>query len=272
MTTDELYDLVSSLEENHMTEEEIINECLKLLYKEDESIELLYNINDVLKWKGYFYQFQVPEMPRKQYNSDEYGQIVSQCSKSKIKTTELIKYLQDCNDWRLTLNSLHFIKMSMIFELGILPKLLDEELLKKIYQYNLYDFYMSLFLEKHKESLVLKVALEKWFETIGLSFCRMKYMQFRLANEYLLWTITKNDKSPSSYLKVNSIKVALSICPREYLCFNGKEYYNKNMHKNLVKYLALIDKNEIKRIKDTYGYLEDIDYDTGYKLLFNLIK
>ena len=45
----------------------------------------------------------------------------------------------------------------------------------------------------------------------------MDYMQFRLANEYLLWTITKNDKSASSYLKVNSIKVALSICPREYL-------------------------------------------------------
>lgn len=52
---------------------------------------------------------------------------------------------------------------------------------------------------------------------------------------------------------------------------DGKEYYNKNMHKNLVKYLALIDKNEIKRIKDKYGYLEEVDYDTGYKLLFNLI-
>ena len=100
----------------------------------------------------------------------------------------------------------------------------------------------------------------------------MDYMQFRLANEYLLWTITKNDKSASSYLKVNSIKVALSICPREYLWFNGKEYYKKNMHKNLVKYLALIDKNEIKRIKEKYGYLEETDYDTGYKLLFNLVK
>lgn len=270
MTIEDVDDLVTSWEEKNMTEEEIVDGCLKLLYREDATMELFYNINDVLNWKGYSYQFRVPDAPHKEFDSEEYGEIVSQCSKSKQKTLELIKYLHDCNEWRLTLNSLHFIKMSMLFELGILPKFPDEALMKYMCQYNLYDFYMSLFEAKHEENPI-KIALEKWFETIGLSFCRMDYMQFRLANEYLLWTITKNDKTSSSYLKVNSIKVALSICPREYLCFNGKEYYNKNMHKNLVKYLALIDKNEIKRIKDKYGYLEEVDYDTGYKLLFNLI-
>ena len=150
MTIEEVEDLVILWEQKNMTENEIVDECLKLLYREDATMELLYNINDVLNWRGYSYQFKVPEQPRKEYNSEEYGEIVSQCSKSKQKTAELIKYLHDCNDWRFTLNSLHFIKISMMFELGILPKFEDEVLLNYLYQFNLYDFYMTLFEEKQQ--------------------------------------------------------------------------------------------------------------------------
>lgn len=51
----------------------------------------------------------------------------------------------------------------------------------------------------------------------------------------------------------------------------GKSIIIKKMHKNLVKYLSLIDKAEIKRIKDKYKTYSKNDSDTGYKLLFNMI-
>ena len=174
------------------------------------------------------------------------------------------------NNWRLTLNSLHFIKLARLFELGILP---DSNYSKdRIGKYNLYDFYMSLFSEKHSNLEKLKEALEAWMEKIGLLWVRLDYMQFRMKMEYLLWTITQNDKVKDSYLKVNTIKVAFSICPREYFCYNDKVYYNESIHKNLVKYLAFIDRNEIARFKQMYQDSIDLLDDTGYKLLFNMKK
>ena len=89
--------------------------------------------------------------------------------------------------------------------------------------------------------------------------------------EYLLFTISSNKKIANGYIKANTIKVAFSICPREYLVVNDKEYYNQNIQKNLVSYLGLIDKNEIKRVKDMFGASIDQIDDTGYKLLFNIL-
>ncbi len=263
------YDKITEFEKLKLTEEQIIDKCIEMLYESDATIERMYDINDALSWKGYSYQFSVKKETKKAFNFDEYTSIVSQASKSKAKTYELIKYLASYDDWRLSLNSLHFITLSKLMELGVLPA--SEEVKALIGKMNLYDFYMSMFSPEKEGLKDIKEKIEEWLETIGLEFLRMDYMQFRMSLEYLLWTITKNDKAKDAYLKINSIKVALSICPREYLCFNGKEYYNKKMHKNLVKYLSLIDKAEIKRIKDKYKTYSKNDSDTGYKLLFNMI-
>lgn len=76
-------------------------------------------------------------------------------------------------------------------------------------------------------------------------------------------------------IKINVLilwKVAFSICPREYLTVNGKEYFSNNIKQSLVKYLALIDKKETKRIKAKYqNVISQIDNDNGYKFLFNML-
>lgn len=280
---DKYYDLISKWEREHLTEKQIVDRFYKMITNSKSDTEefdsnhlvnnfdseLIYSINDALHWKGYSYQFETPIIAKYEFDSEEYGDLVSNCSKSKQKTFELLKYLSEMNNWRLTLNSLHFIKLARLFELGILPD--SNDLKDRIGKYNLYDFYMSLFSEKHSNQEKLKEALEAWMEKIGLLWVRLDYMQFRMKMEYLLWTITQNDKVKDSYLKVNTIKVGFSICPREYFCYNDKVYYNESIHKNLVKYLAFIDRNEIARFKQMYQDSIDLLDDTGYKLLFNML-
>ena len=53
--------------------------------------------------------------------------------------------------------------------------------------------------------------------------------------------------------------------------WNDKIYFSEDIHKNLVKYLALIDKKESERIVNKYKDSIHLLDDTGYKLLFNML-
>lgn len=269
MMAEKYFDMITKWEEQNLTEEQIVNRFIQLIEKDKDNPEIYYDVNDALNWKGYSYNFEPLKEVREEFDGIEYADIVSNASKSKQKTYDLLTYLWKSNDWRLTLNSLHYIKVSKLIELDLIKG--DNNYVKENKNLNLYDFYMGLFKEENSGYTLLKKRLEQWLETIGLSYVTLDYMQFRMYIEYLLSTISINKKIPNGYIKANTIKVAFSICPREYLVVNYKEYYNQNIQKNLVSYLGLIDKKEIKRIKDMYNPLIDQLDDTGYKLLFNII-
>ena len=265
------FDMISKWETDSLTEEQIINRLLTLINKDNENQELRYDINDALNWKGYSYQFELIQYEKKQFDSNEYYDLTQNITKSKSdKTKDFIIYLNEMQDSRLTLNSLHFIKLSKLIEISNID--FSNPYFDNYKNDNLYNLYMSFYSEEGQKEQELKGVVEYILQNIGMPFITMEYMQFRMHIEYLLSTISNNSKMSKGYLKANSIKVAFSICPREYLTINGKEYFSNNIQKSLVKYLALIDKKEIKRIKAMYqDKVNLIDYDNGYKLLFNML-
>lgn len=260
-----LYNIVAKLEENKKTEEEIVLE-LKKIMDSSKNKNIIYKINDCLFHKGYSYQFKPLEVAKLQFNNSDYYNIVSNATKSKQKTNELLSYISEVDDFRLTLNAMNFIKIKNLVALG----LFDDTVyyIRDNLNDSLYEFYMKLFKVENNELSFFKWELEDWLKNIGLRWLECNYMQFRMDMEYLLFTILKNK---NDYLKLNTIKVAFSICPREYLINGDKLYYNKNIHKSLISYLALIDKTEIKRMKDKYNNIIDKFDDTGYKLLYNML-
>ncbi len=270
-TCDLLFDLISRWEEEKLTQEEIINRLTKLIEKDINNKELRYDINDCLYWKGYSYQFETIKEERKVFEKEEYDNLTLNLSKSKSsKTREFIIYLANMNDTRLTLNSLHFIKVSKLIELSAID--LSNPYFDKYKNDNLYNLYMSFFRIEGMKEKEAKDRIEEILEQMGMNYISVPYMQFRMHMEYLLSTISNNKKIANGYIKANSIKVAFSICPKEYLFVHGKKYYSDDIHKTLVKYLSLIDKNEMKRIKELYKDEADIiDNDNGYKLLFNML-
>ena len=266
-----IFDMISKWESESLTEEQIVNRLLTLINKDNENQELRYDINDALNWKGYSYQFELIQYEKKKYEPNEYFNLTQNITKSKSdKTKDFIVYLSEMQDSRLTLNSLHYIKLSKLAEVSNID--FSNQYFDKYKNDNLYNLYMSFFTEEGQKEKELKDIIEYILQNIGMPFITMEYMQFRMHVEYLLSTISNNKKISNGYVKANSIKVAFSICPREYLTVNGKEYFSNNIQQSLVKYLALIDKKEIKRIKTKYqDIINQIDNDNGYKLLFNML-
>ncbi len=268
---DKIYDMISKWEKEKITEEQIINRLLSMIQKDLDNQELRYNINDALNWKGYSYQFELILCEKKKYDPNEYFDLTQNLSKSKSdKTGKLVMYLYEMNDFRLTINSLHFIKISKLIESVYVD--FSDKYFDKYKNDNLYNLYMSFFTEEGQKEVNAKKEVEDLLSSMGMEYIKMEYMQFRMHMEYLLSTVANNKKIANGYIKANSIKVAFSICPREYLTINGKEYFSSNIQKSIVKYLSLIDKKETKRIKDMYKDKADyIDNDNGYKLLFNML-
>lgn len=269
---DEYFDLITKWEHEKRTEKEIVNKFSELLKDNPEERELYFDINDALHWKGYSYQFAVPREGKYAWDAEEYAELVSNVTKSKEKTKELCIYLAEMDNYILTLASLHFIKFKHLINLGIY-KYYDE--FETIMEMNLYDIYMMCYSEVYDKQLkykeFIKLSLEKLLEQIGLAHVKDNYMEFRMDLEYLLWTITQKDKSKEAYKKINTIKVAFCIADREFFMWNDKIYFSEDIHKNLVKYLALIDKKESERIVNKYKDSIHLLDDTGYKLLFNML-
>lgn len=269
---DEFFDLISKWEEQKHTEKEIVSKFSELITSKIEDIDLYYDINDALHWKGYSYQFAVPLDEKYAFDPKEYADMINNVSRSKEKTKDLCIYLAEMDNYILTLSSLHFIKFKHLVNLGIY-KNYDEY--KTILDMNLYDIYMMCFTDIYDEQLgnrgFIKRSIESFLVQIGMTYVWADYMQFRMEVEYLLWTITRKDKSKDAFKKINTIKVAFCIADREFFMWNDKIYFNEDIHKNLVKYLALIDRNESKRIIDKYKNSIHLLDDTGYKLLFNML-
>ena len=269
---DKLFDLITKWEREKRTETEIVSKFSEMLKEESQDIDLYFDINDALYWKGYSYQFAVPQEPKEEWDEEEYAALVKNTTKSKELTKELCNYLHEMDDWRLSLASLHFIKLKHIISLNGIN---DYSFLEDLKNENLYDLYMMCFTNRYddflKEKEAIKQLLEVFLKRIGMRYVDLDYMQFRMCVEYLLWTISKMDKTKESFKKINTIKVAFCITPREYYMWNDKIYFNEDIHKNLINYLSLIDKKESKRIYDMYSSsINELD-DTGYKLLFNML-
>lgn len=269
---DDFYDMITNWEQDKRTEKEIVNKFIELLCEKKDDIDLYYDINDALHWKGYSYQFAIPEVETIEWDSTEYGDLVANVTKSKDKTKELCIYLAEMDNNILTLSSLHFIKFKHLVNAGIF-KYYNEY--KPIIDMNLYDIYMMCYTNLYDDVLgnkkFIKLMIEKFLMNIGMRYVQLNYMEFRMDMEYLLWTITKKDKSKDAFKKINTIKVAFSIADKQYFMWNDKIYFNEDIHKNLVKYLSLIDKKESQRIYDKYKDSIHLLDDNGYKLLFNML-
>ena len=83
---DDFYDMITNWEQDKRTEKEIVNKFIELLCEKKDDIDLYYDINDALHWKGYSYQFAIPEVEAIEWDSTEYGDLVANVTKSKDKT------------------------------------------------------------------------------------------------------------------------------------------------------------------------------------------
>lgn len=255
-----LFDIYES--EEHLTEAEIYNRCKELINKHDFDIDYMYDINDVVHNRGYCFQFIVPEQKTKEYSNKEYEALIYNVSKSENRTAELISYLKEVNDHRLFFVSLYALKVKHLINLGILK---NNEWTNSNANSNIRDLLFSSYDDENKIDICLD-ALKR----IGLKYVDLSYMQFWLDMEFLLWTIEQAD-SAKGHIKVNTIKVAFCITPKEYLIRDDKKYYDSRFAKKINGYLKLIDKSALKLIKEKYKNSNEPQRLWGYSLLYNIL-
>jgi len=248
------------MEKKKATENDIIQGLIKLLKQSETFEEDIYDVNDILNGYGYSSKFITPKKNNKKFIVDEYKELIKDASKSKSKTIELIKYIKDINDYRLSLATLFRLKIRHLIQIELLPN--DNEIINKDLSKDLYNLYFENYNNEN-----IKKIIESIFPELGINYCNFDYMIFRLDMELLLWNISTKEKG--AYLKANSLRVYFEITPIEYYCWNDKEpYYNKPNLKNIIEYLKLIDKDKIEYIKEKYqDYIDDMD-NTGYKALY----
>ena len=257
---------IKNFEANNFTQQEIIDKFIKVLaYSRDfdEYVSNMYDINDVLNWNGYHYQFVVPRKEGTAYKNIDYVNKIEKITMSKNKTKELIMYLNEVSDYRLTLSSLQRLKIEFLMELDILPK--DNDIINQYSKRFFYDLYFE-----HYDNLELRNILDNSFIKLGLKWIECDYMRFRMDMEYVLYSMNFNEKY-ETYKRINTIKVGLNICPRTYFVWNDKNYYNEKIASNINKYLKKLDKDIVKKYKNKYKNCIDNLDDTGYKLLYNML-
>jgi hypothetical protein len=192
------------------------------------------------------------------FDKDTYAALTSQVTKSKAKTQGLVDYLTKARDHRLVLASLHMLKVQHLIDLGYME---DCELLEGSKNLTLRDL---LYGNYHNEEI--KNIAKETLENIGMVDATLDYNDFRMDMEYLLWTIERDDPK-YGHIKINTIKVALQIAPKEYFERDDKVYYSLDTAKDGKKYIKLIDKKAVAEMKSKWG--ED-GYETlqdGYRVL-----
>lgn len=250
--------------EEHLTEKEIYQRCLILIKNHKFDFDYMWAINDAVNNRGYCFQFEVPSKKKSTFDPFVYVSLITNASKSKNKTQDLINYLRDINDHRLIFVSIHALKVKLLIELGLLPA--NNEWINARSGESFRDLVFESFdTEGNEYSLVMDAA-----EKIGLEYIRLSYMQFWLDMEWLLWTIEKADPR-KGHIKVNTIKVAFGIAPRQYLERGDKKYYDISFSKKLNNYLKMIDKTVLAHIKEKYKNSIEPTREYGYSLLFNVL-
>ena len=255
-----------AFEKNKFNRETIVIKFIKVLCNVDnydDYINDITEINDLLYRYGYNIQFKQDYMEKKKFIKQEFQNLVIQNTKSEEKTKEYINYLSEVSNSMLSIAMMNRIKVKYMIKLNMLPD--NSEIINKYRNKSLNDLYfMNYFNDEIKE------IVEKTFPQIGINYCKCIYMRFRLDMEFLLYSLIFNDPE-KGYMKVNTIKVALNINPKEHFTWNGKSYYKEDITTYLCKYIKMLDLELIKAIKEKYiDEMDSID-DTGYKLLFNMI-
>lgn len=136
---DKYESLLKENEKNKKTRFEIINNFIEEIENsvtsKEELIDTIYDINDVFIWNGYNIKFQ-NILSKKEYENDDYIDLVLNSTKSIYKTEELIKYLKYVSDSRLSLQTLNRLKIAFLIELKLLPndnKIINENKNKTLY-------------------------------------------------------------------------------------------------------------------------------------------
>ena len=89
--------------------------------------------------------------------------------------------------------------------------------------------------------------------------------------EYLLWTIERDEQSKESFKKVNTLKVALFLAPKEYFIRDDKYFYNTHLSKVTKDYLKCINKQCIKVVKEWWSGKPFLLDNTGYSVFFHIL-
>lgn len=246
----------------HLTEQEIFERSNKSIKEHKFNRDYMFDLNDVLYFRGYSFQYDIPPLEKRIFDKDEYALVIENSTKSKDKTNNLILYLKEVNDWRLSLCSLHALKTKYLVELGILPS--DNVYINNNLKSNLRDLFFNAYFSKDYD--VILPCLEK----VGILYSTLNYMIFRLDIEFLLWSIEQKDKN-KGFIKANTIKIAFNIAPLDFFIRNDKYYYDQQFAEKLNQYLKLIDRKSLDFVKNEWNdKIEQLD-DTGYKLLFKIL-
>lgn len=254
----EACNLLDFLEESKLTAEEITDKCIDVAVDHHWDREYLSALNDALWNHGYITQFEIDSEPAHEYDKDEYQGLMKNAGMSAEKTKALVDYLAKVKNWRMIFSSLHKLRVRHLMTLGILPD--NNRHILKREEKTFRDLYFWARRNNNNMYYTLTEVLEHY---LGLEDAGSQYMQFRLDVEMLLWTLERDDKD--GYLKVNTIKVANALAPKDL--FEGdKIYYKTNLSKYASMYLNQIDKEYIAYVKEEWG---DYHYDnTGYAVLY----
>ena len=253
--------LFDDFEKNRMSEKEIFEKCINLVRSHKNDPDYTWDLNDTLYNRGYSCQFVVRNAKRK-FDKEAYIALTSQVTKSKVKTQALIDYLKQTKDHRLILSSLHMLKVQHLIDLGYM---LDGDLLDGCRNLTLRELFYGYY---HNEEI--KTTVKNTLENIGMADATLQYNDFRMDMEYLLWTIER-DEPKYGHIKINTIKVALQIAPKDYFERDDKVYYSTETSKDGKKYLKLIDKNAIAEMKSKWGEMGYGTLHDGYRLLHQYI-
>ena len=276
MSYEKYFKEITKLEKNHFSEDLIRDYSIALMDDAKWDIDACYDINDVLIYKGYSFRMEIPKKYGKKVRFDKeyYGELVKNVTKSVSRTRELMMYLNKLNYSQISLASLNFIKIKHLFALGYF-KDTDNPYFEAMMEHNLYNTYFLTYTEPSMYAFrhAKKYIENNVFSDIGISYCDLSYMEFRLDIEYLLYTIKFSYVSKDYYKKINTLKVALNITPSFiYEWDSSKIYYYKNIAKYFNDCFKYIDKDSIEELKNKYdeSFINDLD-NTGYKLLFMLL-
>ena len=259
---DKLVNILIEYEKDGLLEYEIMD-CFETYLKENNDIDLYYDVNDVLFNAGYHIQFVCPKWNTTKFTSEEYEKKIVKVKQSYPKTIEFMKYLNSVSHLSLSVIGMDFILVKHLFQ----AKLMSKDEIECDENMTLMDLYFA----NYEDDDVRKYIEERVFGYIGIEYLDIEYTRFHLDMEYLLYCIKLVDTSKKNYYKINTIKVALNIIDEKYVMWNKSAYYDKQIHKKILKYIDLIPK-ELRK-KYVKKHIDELKYyyADGYKVLFNLL-
>ena len=253
--------LFDNFEAQRLSEDEILERSQNLVKCHKDDKEYLYTLNDTLYNRGYAFQFAIKN-DKPKFDGDVYESLTGNVTKSKAKTQALIDYLAQLSNHILTLASMYLLKVRHLIDLGYLPD--DNDTINAQANLTLQDLLFENYFDK-----AVKHAVQEALARMGIPDIYGGYNEFRLDVEYLLWTIDKS--KGAGYMKINTVKVALNIAPRQFFEREGKPYYYPSTAKEAKKFIKLIDGDAVAKIKARWG---ESGYETisdGYKLLYQYL-